>query len=192
MKLPELENPKEYIGLYVVDFGDHCSTGFTAAEVAELIESESFKDVKIYKIHNAYPDGKMELKGISTDIFQLEAGMFFYSTGLDRSQRDFAKLAKIAENTPPPARAKLHMAQYEGSFITALIYPAEYDEEFSKWLLDTDYRTKEEVHGGIEIVNRYYNAKSHMLQKKNLAPAAAIESKRGDQLIEATKLALQR
>ena len=47
MKLPELESPKEYIGLYVVDFGENCSTGFTAAEVAELLESENFKDVKI-------------------------------------------------------------------------------------------------------------------------------------------------
>ena len=192
MKLPELENPKEYIGLYVVDFGDRCSTGFTAAEVAELLESESFKNVNIFKIHNAYPDGKIELKAISSDIFQLEAGMFFYSEGLDRTQKDFIQLANIAENTPPPSRAKLHMAQDEDRFAIALIYPAEYDDEFSRWLLDTGYRTKGEVCGGIDIVNRYYNAKPKMLEKKTLWPAASIESKNGDQLIESTKLAVQR
>jgi len=193
MKLPELENPKEYIGLYVVDFGDRCSTGFTAAEIAELLESERFQDVKVYKIHNAYPDGKMELKGISSDIFQLEAGMFFYSPSLDQTRKDFSKLAKIAEDTPPPAKAKLHMTKYEeGRFAIALIYPAEYDDEFSRWLLDTGYRTSGEVCGGIEIVSRYYDTKPRILERKKLLPAAAIESKRGDQLIEATKLAIQR
>lgn len=193
MKLPELENPKKYIGLYVVDFGDRCGTGFTAAEVAELFESERFKDVKVFKIHNASPDGKIELKGVSSDIFQLEAGMFFYSAGLDQAQRDFAKLAKIAEDTPPPAKAKLHMSKdEEGRFVSALIYPAEYDDEFSRWLLDTGYRTKGEVAGGIDIVSRYYNAKTQVLERKQLLPASAIESKRGVQLIEATKLAVQR
>jgi hypothetical protein len=193
MKLPELENPKEYIGLYVVDFGDYCSTGFTAAEVGELLESERFGEVKVYKIHNAYPDGKMELRGISSDIFQLEAGMFFYSAGLDPARKNFMKLVAIAENTPAPAKAKLHMAKYEEDrFVTALIYPAEYDDEFSRWLLDTGYRTKGEVCGGIDIVSRYYDAKPQILERKQLLPAAAIESKRGDQLIEATKLAVQR
>ncbi|MBW8036550.1 MAG: hypothetical protein FVQ79_13215 [Planctomycetes bacterium] len=193
MKLPELENPKEYIGLYVVDFGDRCSTGFTAGEVAELLESERFKDVKVYKIHNASGDGKIELKGVSSDIFQLEAGMFFYSAGLDEAQKDFIKLAKIAEDTPPPARAKLHVSQYEkGSFVSALIYPAEYDDEFSRWLLDTGYRTKGEVCGGIDIVSCYYDAKPQILARKQLLPITAIESKRGTQLIEATKLAVQR
>ena len=156
MKLPELENPKEYIGLYVVDFGDHSSTGFTAVEVAELLESERFQDVKVYKIHNARPDGKMELKGISSDIFQLEAGMFFYSEGFDQAQKNFIKLGQLAENTPPPARAKLHMSRYdEERFVTALIYPAEYDDEFSRWLIDAGYRTEGEVAGGIGIVSSY-------------------------------------
>ena len=193
MKLPELENPKEYIGLYVVDFGDYCSTGFTAAEVGELLESEQFADVKVYKIHNAYPDGKMELKGVSSDTFQLEAGMFFYSVGLDLAQKNFLELAKIAENTSSPARAKLHLAKCgDDRFVTALIYPAEYDDEFSRWLIDADYRTEGEVAGGIDIVSSYYDGKSRILERKAFFPASAIQSKTGDQLIAATKLAVQR
>lgn len=192
MKLPELENPKEYIGLYIVDFGDYCSTGFTAAEVGELLESERFAGVKVYKIHNAYPDGKMELKGVSSDIFQLEAGMFFYSAGFDLAQKNFMKLASIAKNTPAPAKAKLHMSKSEDRFVTALIYPAEYDDEFSKWLIDADYRTEGEVAGGIDIVSRYYNCKPLFFARKAFFPASAIQSKTGDQLIATTKLAVQR
>ena len=62
MKLPQIKNTDKYVDLYVVDFGDHSGTGFTADEVAELLESEKFKDVKVYRIYKAYPDGKMELK----------------------------------------------------------------------------------------------------------------------------------
>ena len=40
MKLPEVENAQRYIGLYVVDFGEHCGVGFTAQEGAELLESD--------------------------------------------------------------------------------------------------------------------------------------------------------
>jgi hypothetical protein len=64
MKLPEVKDSQKYKGLYVVDFGGRCGVGFTADEVAELLESEKFKDVKVYKIYKAYPDGRMELKGV--------------------------------------------------------------------------------------------------------------------------------
>ncbi len=40
MKLPELEKAEKYVGLYIFDFGDHAGVGFTAEEVAELLESE--------------------------------------------------------------------------------------------------------------------------------------------------------
>ncbi len=42
MKLPEVKNSERYVGLYVVDFGDHSAVGFTADEVAELLDSDKF------------------------------------------------------------------------------------------------------------------------------------------------------
>ena len=89
MKLPEIKNPDKYVDLYVVDFGDRSGVGFTADEVAQLLESEKFKDVKVYRIYNAYPDGRMELKGVPNEIFQLEAGMFFYEFDETIAQGDF-------------------------------------------------------------------------------------------------------
>jgi len=46
MKLPELEKPEKYVGLYIFDFGDHAGVGFTTQEVAELLESEKYQDGK--------------------------------------------------------------------------------------------------------------------------------------------------
>ena len=136
MKLPELKDSRKYVGLYIFDFGENCSVGFTAEEVAELLESEKYKDGKVYKIYNAYPDGRLELKGIPSEIFQLEAGIFFCSEKIETTQDDFKSLVNLAVRISPPCRAKVHLAKYtDGKFAVALIYPAEYDSEISSWLL---------------------------------------------------------
>ncbi len=59
MKLPKLEKPEKYVGLYIFDFGNHVGAGFTAREVAELLESYKYKDFKFYKIHKDHPYGKL-------------------------------------------------------------------------------------------------------------------------------------
>ena len=167
--------------------------GFTADEVAELLESEQFKDVKVYKIHKAYPDGRLEIKGVGRYTFQLEMGMFFYSLDLDTAESDFKKLVDIAVRTAPPGRAKVHLAKFEDTkFVTAFIYPAEYNEEFSKWLIDADYKTAGPAIGGIEAVLDYYDREPEILQRHQLFGESAYTSRTGDELLAATKIAVQR
>ncbi|MHC4260809.1 MAG: hypothetical protein ACYSTF_10445 [Planctomycetota bacterium] len=160
MKLPKVQNSEKYVGLYVCDFGDHTGVGFTAQEVAELLESEKYKGCKVYKIHKAYPDGRLELKGVRAEIFQLEAGMFFYSGSLETATRDFKVLVNLAVGAAPPCRAKVHLAKYsDEKFAVAVIHPAEYDDEISRWLLDGEYKTSGAAEGGIGVVQRYYDDK---------------------------------
>ncbi len=193
MELPELKKPEKYIGLYVVDFGDNSGVGFTAPEVAELLESEKYKDVKVYKIHNAYPDGRLELKGVPARTFQLEAGMFFYSEDAEKATANFRKLTDIAVTSSPPCRAKVHLAKYSpDKFVVALIYPAEYDHETSAWLLDNDYRTDGPAEGGTAAVTRYYHAKPEILEQHQLFAANELDSRTGEELLAATKIAVQR
>ena len=61
MKLPALTDPGRYTGLYIVDFGDQVAVGYTAPEVEVLLDHEAYRSCKVFKIHNAYPDGRMEL-----------------------------------------------------------------------------------------------------------------------------------
>jgi hypothetical protein len=193
MNLPELKKPDKYIGLYVVDFGDHSGIGFTAREVAELLESEKFKDATVYKIHNAWPDGRLELKGVPARTFQLEAGMFFYSNDLDTARLDFNKLTGIAVTAAPPCRAKVHLAKYEDQrFVIALVYPAEYDDELSRWLSDNNYKTSGSAEGGVAAVTRYYQDQPQILERHQLFAVNELESRTGEELLAATKLAIQR
>lgn len=193
MKLPELQKPQKYVGLYIFDFGDHAGVGFTAEEVAELLESEKYKQSKVYKIHRAYPDGKLELKGVPAQTFHLEAGMFFYSSALETARGDFKKLVSLAVGTMPPCRAKVHLAKYSNDkFVVALIYPAEYDDEVSSWLLDSQHKTSGAAEGGVGAVQRYYDYKPEILDRQQLFGKSESISRTGKELLAGLKLAVQR
>ena len=193
MKLPKLQKPDSYVGLYVVDFGDNTGVGFTAQEVAELFESERYKDCKAYKIHRAYPDGKLELKGVRRDIFQLEAGMFFFSADSEIARDDYKRLVKLGVESDLPCKAIVHLARYsDDKFAVSLIYPAEYDDEISGWLLEHEYKTSGTVEGGISAVTRYYDAKPEILEKHQLWGRSSVESRTGEELLASTKIAVQR
>ncbi|MCK5175754.1 MAG: hypothetical protein KAR47_20330 [Planctomycetes bacterium] len=216
MKLPEVENAQRYIGLYVVDFGERCSVGFTSQEVAELLESEQFQDITVYKVHRAYPDGRMELKGVRREIFHLEMGMFFYAAGAGAAESDFERLVALAQTGTAPSRAKVHLAGRQGQgekdsrseeagpgdseaqeggpvgFAVALIYPAEYDDQFCRWLLDAGYRHTGSAEGGIEAVQRYYDRRWDVLRSHQVFPQASYTDRTGEELIAATRIAVQR
>lgn len=193
MKLPELDKPDRYVGLYVVDFGQHSGVGFTAREVAELLESEKHQHCKVYKIHKAYPDGRLELKGVPGQTFQLEAGMFFYSTDPETGESDFRQMVNLAVRMAPPCRAKVHLAKYsEDKFVVGIIYPAEYDDEVSRWLLDGEYKTSGAAEGGVGAVQRYYDAKPEILERHQLFGQASIESRTGEELLRHLRSAVQR
>jgi hypothetical protein len=143
----------------------------------------------------------MELKGVPSEIFQLEAGMFFYEFDRVVAEDDSKSLINFAVSTAVPGRAKVHLAKYSSAegcltadekFVTALIYPAEYNDEFGKWLLDIDYKTAGSAEGGIEAVKRYYNDSPEILERHQLLAGQKFESKTGVELLAATKMAVVR
>ncbi len=193
MKLPELEKPDRYVGLYVIDFGDHSGVGFTAQEVAEIIESERYKDCKVYKIYKAYPDGGMELKGVNRQIFELETGMLFYSNNENSARENFDKMINLAVGSEPPCRAKVHLAKYnDEKFCVALIYPAEFDDEVSGWLLEGEYQTEGAAEGGTSAVQGYYDSGAEILDRHQLFGQSKVSSRTGEELLASLELAVQR
>jgi hypothetical protein len=193
MKLPKLENPDRYEGLYVFDFGDHAGVGFTALEVAELLDSEPYKEGKAYKIHRAYPDGRLELKGVPAQKFHVEAGMLFHAGEESAARGDFKRLVDLAVRVMPPCRAKVHLAKYdEDRYAVALIYPAEYDDEISAWLLENEYRSSGPAEGGVGAVERYYRDGPQVLDRHQLFGAGEEVSRTGDELLGSVARAVQR
>ena len=193
MKLPRLEQPENYAGLYIFDFGDQAGVGFTAEEVAELLESERYREGKAYKIHRAYPDGRLEIRGVPARTFQLESGMLFYSATTEQAREDFKRLVGAAVVAEPPCRAKVHLARYaDDKFAVAMIYPAEYEYEISTWLLARDYRTAGAAEGGTGAVERYYRDDPEIIEQHQLFGASEGISRTGDELLTSLKRVVQR
>ena len=120
-------------------------------------------------------------------------GMFFYAPNETIAKSNYDRLISIAVSDAPPSRAKVHHAKYDdNSFVTALIFPAEFNDEFSKWLLDAGYKTTGEVAGGISAVNDYYRQAPEILERHQLFDNSKIISRTGDELLASVKLAVQR
>lgn len=161
MKLPKLQDPQRYQGLYIFDFQDQIGIGYTAREIEILLESEKYRWAKIYKVHHAYPDGRLEIKGIPASRFQAESGIFFHCRDEFLARRDYRQLAELAENHEFPCRAKLHLstvpaADQTDQYVIALIYPAEYEDEVAAWLQEANYQGGQSATGGISQINDYY------------------------------------
>ena len=88
---------------------------------------------------------------------------------------------------------KIHLAKCsDGSFVTALIYPAEYDDEFSRWLIDGEYKTAGQAEGGVSAVQTYYDNGAEILRRYQVLGQQAHSSKTGAKLFAAAKTAVQR
>ena len=193
MKLDKIQNSQRYVGLYIVDFDDHNAIGYTADEVAMLLESERYSNIKIYKIYNAQPDGTIELKAMPTELFQIEKGMFFHSSTEDQANKDFKNLQNIAISHTPPTRAIAKLAKVsDQSYITALIYPAEADDEISAWLLKANYKTQGPIEAGTEAVTKFYNMDTQTLDSQQIFSASSHISRTPDEVYSTIKIAMQR
>jgi hypothetical protein len=197
MNLPRIESAEHLRGLYVYDFGEWAAVGYTAEEIAVLLDSEAYRGGKVYRIHRATPDGHLELRGVAPVRFQVESGLFFYRARLDEAQADFAALLAGAERAAPPCRAVVHLAQRPGApehsaFVTALIFPGEYDDAVAQWLLAQDFRGGDRAEGGVSHVSNYYAENNQIIERHQLWSRSAIPSRRADEVLASVRKAVQR
>jgi len=197
LELPRIDAPHEYVGLYIYDFGDWRSVGYTAEEVAMLLESEQYRGGAVYRIHSVRPDGRFELRSVSTERFALESGLMFCSSALDQARADFAALRAAAERTPPPCRAFAQLARREtentnAQFVVMLIFPAEHEDDVSRWLLDTGYAGGQTVEGGISAVTDYYREQPEILERQQLWPTKSRQSRSRGEVTGSVRRAVQR
>ncbi len=193
MKIPETERAGDYVDLYIIDFGDSCAMGYTADEVAVLLESERFAEAKVYRIYGARPDGSMEIVGVAREKFGLESGMFFHCRTEETGRRDYEYLCGWSEENRPPCRAKLHLAKLEdGTLLIGLIYPAEYEHQVGKWLSGSEFRGEGAVDAGISQVSRYYESKAERRAEKQLTANDVMRCRGRDELLACVGIELQR
>jgi len=194
MKLPNLESPEAYTGLYVFDFGDQVAVGYTADEIAVLCESQKYADGKVYRIRRALPDGTIEMEGVPRETFELEDGILFYRRQAEEARADFGELCKLAGKMPPPCRMKAQLARLEGAtcpHLAAIIFPAEFTHDVADWLNRIGFEGGDFVEGGPSQVTGYYEAKPIVIDRRQWMPAGS-DSRPPEEVLATTHLAVQR
>jgi len=197
MRLPKLENAEHYQGLYIFDFGEWCAVGYTAEEIAVLLEQERYRDGKVYRIHRARPDGSMEIHAVARERFEQESGLFFYRDDLEAARADFAALCRLAEDAPPPCRAYVHLADRSAAaapyrYVVALVYPAEYDHDVSRWLCEWNYMGGDVVEGGVSHVTNYLAEDKVVLERRQLWSRTSESSRCADEVLASVRRVVQR
>lgn len=197
MNLPAVDDALRYQGLYVFDFGEWTALGYTAEEIALLLDHEAYRGGKVYKIVRAAPDGRMELRGVAHTRFQLESGMFFARRDLDEARGDFTALRAAGDDGQAPCRAFVHLTDRgadtpAGRYVTAMIYPAEHEDEVARWLLDLGYAGGDTAEGGPSHVTNYYEEAPTILDRAQLWSRSAIPSRSSEDVLSSVRRAVQR
>jgi len=195
MQLPRVDNPDHYTGLFVVDFGETACVGYTAAEVAMLVESEQYADAKVYRIYSARPDGTMELVGVPARRFQQEAGLFFYRRDMDAARKDFEEIRRLAERKALPCRAQLVLGVLPPAsrlrYVTGLAYPAEVDADVARWMLDHEVTAGEYADGGVGRLATIRST-AQIAETAQLHPAGARRSRSREEVFASVGRPVQR
>jgi len=137
MKLPAVSNPTRYTGLYVYDFGDHASIGYTAAEVRILQESREYRSGTAYEIYRVNEFGGFELRGATVQrLAAMDTVVRLHRRGAD-ARRDYESLRGHAEGDPIPAPVELHLARayaFDPPDVVAMLFPQASASAVAAWL----------------------------------------------------------
>lgn len=156
-----LASARPLAGQYVVVQGDQTTSGVSAADVAAWLESSKSDDIKVFKIRYVHPDGRIEMAGVSNEQFHLEDGFLFFRRDQVAARNDFLTLCRLADDSPPPCRAKVQLANIHGALaphVVSLVFPAEYADEMASWLSSIGFNGGETVESGTSRVTDYYDA----------------------------------
>jgi hypothetical protein len=180
--------------LYVFDFGDHVSVGYTAEEIRILLDSGRFKMGHAYRVHRALPDGTLELQQIEREALIREDGLLFYRHLVRDARRDFDQLVGLADNDLPPCRALAQLAKLHTAgpgYLTAFMFPAEAGGRVSAWLERIKFDGGDFVRGGAAELECYYGANPLIIDQREW-----VENRSGtrsaQEVLATTDLAVQR
>lgn len=155
--LPPISSPDQYADLFVIDFGDHVSVGFTAAEVELLRRVPDYSGLMAYQIYRVHEQGGFELRGVMTAALgQKEAICFLRESGAD-ARSDFETIRRAAEQLLLPVEAELRLLRsydFRPPDLTALIYPAHASHGISGWLQAAEIRAGDTVEAGPDVIRK--------------------------------------
>lgn len=194
-KLPALSDPVRYAGLYIVDFGDHVSVGYTAEEVEYLLADPKFADGAVYKIYRAHPDGTLEIRSIDPLAWGNWTGMVFRFADRAQANEGFDHFKKLSEKISPPEDFEIVLVELKGEelpFAIVMRYKQEYEDELARWMIEIDYALGHDVEGGRSSVDAVLKIGTEVLREPIGAGNLFRRSRSRTEVLESVDRLIQR
>jgi len=195
VKLPALDQPQRYVGLYVYDFGDHASVGYTAREIRYLRESQSHRHGTAYEIYRATDDGVVELRGTLDERLGACEAMCFLRHDAAQARRDYDAYCESAERHPVPCPTEILLARlydFEPPDVTALLYAASAGTAMSGWLTSAGVRAGDVVVGGIDAHAQLVASGGLRIASRQLRTLIDYQDRSAEEVLRTIHLPLQR
>ena len=161
MNIPRVNQPERYAGLFIYDFGDHVSVGYTAEEIDVLTRSELHKSGSAYQIYRVTDGGAMELRGIESVRVGAQEAMLFQFRDLGDAAAAFDDLLRLAHSDPLPTPVHAERATADSMtppHVIALIYSVYGADGVGRWLQRVGFGAGEEVSVGSDRLQDYRQA----------------------------------
>jgi len=195
MKLPPLRNPLQYVGLYVLDFGDRVAAGYTAQEVALLLATKEYESAKAFRIHRVDERGCVELAGVSgRDVMQRDILVFAFDSA-EQAGRGFSRLRQLAQQTPAPCACAMEwvdFADVDPPNAVCLTFAQSASGGLSSWLEAVGFDAGSRVYGGPRLLGRYRAAALQPIAQCTLVAVADYAPRSIDELRDSIDQPLQR
>ncbi len=195
MRLPPISDPHRYAGLYVYDFGDHVSIGYTAIEIRMLRETRRFQGGTAYEVYRVDENGAMELRGAGDErLAAIEAFCFLRKGGAD-ARRDYTTIRQAAEQDPVCARVELQLARaydFDPPDVTALLYPIAASVVVSNWLQIHAAGFGDSIEAGQDAYIRFIQSSGMRIDSCQLAARMDYADRSAEEVFAAVDLACQR
>lgn len=195
MRLPVVEHPERYVGLYVFDFGTHVSIGYTAGEIELLRQAAAHREGTAYEIYRIDDSGRYELRGACDERLAAQEALCFLHADLTAARSDYDRLTAHAAQRPVPCAAEVILARiaaFDPPGVAAVTYPAAAAACMSAWLRDVSISPGTQVVGGADAWYTLNGARAEWTASETLAGVLDYRDRCSEEVLASTDRSVQR
>jgi hypothetical protein len=195
MKLPPLANPRDYVGLFVFDFGDRANVGYVAEEIAFLMRHPRYRSGQAYVICGDDPAGRLALRGATELSLLVEEGMIFAHGSAASADASYEALRSASHSEPAPIAVRLERADsrsHSPSHLVVLTYRAHASALVGGWLQRLRFDGGDEVWAGADELARFLESGASLLQYCDLPTESRYTARTERATLESVHLPVQR
>jgi hypothetical protein len=195
LRLPTVEHPERYVGLYVYDFGTHAAIGYTAGEIRILRESRAHRDGTAYEIYRVTDAGGYELRGVLDQRLAAREAICFLREDAGVARGDYDRLQETAAESPLPCAVEMQLAEvrdFRPPHTTALLYPAASSNVISGWLTQRAINAGDRAVAGIDAHDSFVQNRATPIAACQLAALLDYHDRSAEEVLRAVDRGVQR